>query len=494
MADWGLYSALQGKDNWAQRRQDKAMNLQIIQMQAADQEKKVAQSMAVEKEINSYFDQIANMDVLQEDQARINELEKRARKNIINGIAQNNGDLARYASSGGMTDLAEYKRSIMQSQEVKNAMNNKMAMASYLNDAAKGDRFFNKVDVTIPQTDKDGNPILDENGNTKAIKKNVSFVDAVRLFKEGKINKLSYNGSEKKVTLNPALFKQYFKDPKNPYSKDNVVTASDVKFQAIEKGASETQATEIARNYVNMVNKGGDVWRWNAKSDLDYTNDMATVQKKQQSSSGGSGSGKTMTQDSWYPSIVNIPKGGNRNLFAKEKGPLFQTIGLNPIKEPLRGGNYNYQGTAYGSQSDTPINISGAEIYDNGRMRYVNRNGEYGLMMQVSFDDDDETIAPGIFINTDAIESENRNFINKDNKWIGEVWIPMNKYLSNQMVRQGMNEHLNYQDNSDFIAARGGNVRDAQNDQELRMKAEEFDREKGLPLGTTYSEYINGTK
>ena len=145
MADWGLYSALQGKDNWAQRRQDKAMNLQIVQAQAADEEKKVQKSMAAEQEINKYFDEIASMDVLEADKSRIEELEKKARQNIIQGIAQNNGDLARYASSGGMTDLGDYKRSIIQSQEVKDAMNNKMAMGAYLTDAAKGNRYFNKI-------------------------------------------------------------------------------------------------------------------------------------------------------------------------------------------------------------------------------------------------------------------------------------------------------------------------------------------------------------
>lgn len=495
MADWGLYSALQGKDNWAQRRQDKAMNLQIVQAQAADEEKKVQKSMAAEQEINKYFDEIASMDVLEADKSRIEELEKKARQNIIQGIAQNNGDLTRYASSGGMTDLGEYKRSIIQSQEVKDAMNNKMAMGAYLADAAKGNRYFNKVEADIPMIGEDGEQMLDENGNVKVNRKMVDFKDAARLHKEGKINRLTYNGSENIVKLNPAMFKQYFKDPKNPYSKDNIVTASDVKFQSMEMGASEAQATDLARNYVNMVDKGGDSWKWNSKSELDYQNDMDTIEKKRQSSSGsGSGSGKTMTQDSWYPSIVNIPKGGNRSLFSKEKTPLFQTIGLNPIKESERGGQYNYQGQAYGSQNNTPIDISKAEIYDNDRMRYVNRNGEYGLMMQVSFDNDDSTIAPGLIFNTDAIESENKNFVDRDNKWIGEVWVPLNKYLSNQMVRQGMNEHMNYQDNSDFTAARGGNVRDAMNDQDLRLRAEEMDKEKGLPLGTTYSAYINGTK
>ena len=43
MADWGLYSALRGTDNWQQRRQDKAMNLQLIESMHKEEQQKVQQ-------------------------------------------------------------------------------------------------------------------------------------------------------------------------------------------------------------------------------------------------------------------------------------------------------------------------------------------------------------------------------------------------------------------------------------------------------------------
>jgi len=121
MADWGLYAALRGQDNWAQRRADEQMEMQVLQKHAAREEKKTQQAMMAEEGINKYLDEMANIDVLPEDQERIKEVERQARHNIVKGIAQNNGDLSRYVSSGGITDLHQYKNSILQSGEVKTA-------------------------------------------------------------------------------------------------------------------------------------------------------------------------------------------------------------------------------------------------------------------------------------------------------------------------------------------------------------------------------------
>ena len=88
MADWGLYTALRGTDNWAQRRQDKMMNLQIAEKEAAREEARTQKEMLAEENINKYLDEMANLDVLPEDQERIKEVERKARFNIIKGIAE----------------------------------------------------------------------------------------------------------------------------------------------------------------------------------------------------------------------------------------------------------------------------------------------------------------------------------------------------------------------------------------------------------------------
>ena len=201
-ADWGLYSALRGTDNWAQRRQDKAFNLQLVQKQQQDEQVKVQQSMKAEEEINKYFDEITGLDMLPEDTARIQEVEKQSRKNIIKGIAAYNGDLGRYISSGGITDLHEYKNSILNSKTVKNAQMNKISMGAILKDFQDGGKYIHNVDVDIPELNPDGTPKMDEQGNALLKRKQVRPEEALKLFKDKVIDKINYNGSENVVKLN----------------------------------------------------------------------------------------------------------------------------------------------------------------------------------------------------------------------------------------------------------------------------------------------------
>src|SRR5690606_19958267 len=95
----------------------------------------------------------------------------------------------------------------------------------------------------------------------------VSVEQAIKLFKDGVIDSLPYQGSEKKVKINPMLFKQHFKDPLNPASRDNIVTASNVKFMAMQMGASEEYADALADDYVETTKSGGEPWKWKALSD-----------------------------------------------------------------------------------------------------------------------------------------------------------------------------------------------------------------------------------
>ena len=473
MADWGLYSALQGKDNWAQRRQDKAMNLQIVQAQAADEEKKVQKSMAAEQEINKYFDEIASMDVLEADKSRIEELEKKARQNIIQGIAQNNGDLARYASSGGMTDLGEYKRSIIQSQEVKDAMNNKMAMGAYLADAAKGNRYFNKVEVDIPMIGEDGEPMLDENGNVKVNRKMVDFKDAARLHKEGKINRLTYNGSENIVKLNPAMFKQYYKDPKNPYSKDNIVTGSSVKFQAMEMGASDEQSTTIARNYIDMVKKGGESWKFKADSELDYQNDMATIEKKRQSSSG-SGSGGTMILNQLIPQLTRLGDGkempvGNKDYdFWRNNLRLKYDEKTGLEKSPLALGGVDAQtGKEYDLSKALSVSLGNRYVSKkdkNGRpTRYLVANAIFNADLSDANTPIDEGFLGSNKTSKDAGNqweygnAEDFGIISEDyagqDVYRGEVLIPIERQIQDPLIRDEINKMRNITNKQDATAA-----------------------------------------
>lgn len=336
--DWGLYTALRGTDNWAQRRQDKAINLQLVNQMQQQEQQKVQQSMLAEQEINKYFDEITGVqsEFLEQDQERIKGVEKQARQRIIKGIAQYNGDLSRYISSGGISDLGEYKNSIMQSEELKKAQMNKVSFGAILKDYQSGDKYLRKVEIDKPALDENGEPKVGPNGEPVFQREKVTPEEALKLFKDGVIKELPYNGSENKVKINPMTFKQQFKDPKNPYSRDNIVTASNVKFTAMQMGASEEYADELAQSYVKMYEAGGEAWRFNAISDeerqmeeLKKENLKQSVNKKSSSRGGGDGGQKVLNQT--FPMLNSLGSNGKSSTAVmgnKEKEFFGDLLGL----------------------------------------------------------------------------------------------------------------------------------------------------------------------
>lgn len=265
MADWGLYSALRGKNNWQQKRADAMMDFQMTEALRAKRERENQQRMQMESKFLEYQNAVQNLDVLKEDQERIRGVEKQARQNVVAGIAKYDGDIKRFMSSGGLQTMNAYQQKVMQSDELANAIRNKQNMAQWLADRAKGDRFIKGVKVEKEFTDpKTG----------KKTKRNVQTTmdEQMALFKEGKLNNFQYNGSEKKVNLGPDLFKRYVKDATNPYSKDNYVTQSNVFDAALMRGASNEQAMQLAQDYGRAVEASGspeNAWRWGAGNPLD---------------------------------------------------------------------------------------------------------------------------------------------------------------------------------------------------------------------------------
>ncbi len=257
MADFGLYNALRGTDDWRGKRQDKAMNLLAAEKREARAQQDVAQRAAAESDINKYMEELQNLEVLPEDQERVSQAEKHARQKVVAGIAQNNGDLNQFMSSGGTTILGEYKNAVMGSEEVKQAGVNKINLQNYIKQDSKGNQRHKFVDVDVPIFDEEGNQVGTE-------KQKMSFQDQYNLYKEGKIKQLNYNGSENKVNIGVEDFSRLYKNPNNIYQEDNFVTQSNIYTKALSKGASEEQAREISERYVQMHNEGGDAWRWNA--------------------------------------------------------------------------------------------------------------------------------------------------------------------------------------------------------------------------------------
>jgi hypothetical protein len=325
MADWGLYSALRGTDDWATKRQDKQMNLLAAEKMEARQQNKVAQSAAAEASIAKYMEELQNLKTTPEDQERVAQAEKRARQSIVKGIANSNGDLRKYMSTGGITALNDYKTSVMQSEEVKQAGVNSINLENYLKQDAKGNQRHKLVDVTVPMQDANGNPILDAEGNQQTETKKMSFQDQYNLYKGGKIKQINYSGSEARVNMGIEDFNRMYKNPRNKYQKDNYVTESNVYEKMLSKGASKEYATEQAKRYGNMEKAGGDAWRWNSGdiNELKLKQQELSLKRRalknaEQTAAFNRFKNKAMVTHDVNTSIKNLQEGSAHQLGVKE--------------------------------------------------------------------------------------------------------------------------------------------------------------------------------
>ena len=297
MSDWAMYSALSGTDNWERKRQDRAQNLMLAEKMEQRAQKSMNDQMQMEAGMNEYLNQASQFDVMPEDQERINELEKRSRRDIIKGITKFNGDLKKYMASGGLTDLNGYKNSILKSEEVKNAAANKSTYADFVK-AKQSNLYVGRAEVQVPVYDKKGNIQL-KNGKPVTKSANLTMDKQMALFKKGIITKINIGNVEKKADVNPLTFKSVYKDDLRPWSKDNIVTEQDVYNVAIMSG-SEEQARDIAKNYGKEFSEG-KAWKFKAMNNLELQKlksgiqvDKARVQKLTTvKSSKSKGSSKT---------------------------------------------------------------------------------------------------------------------------------------------------------------------------------------------------------
>ena len=274
MADWGLYTALRGQNNWAQKRADAQFSLQMTEALRAKRAKENKERMAMAAKFLEDQNAVQNLDVLKEDQNRIQGLEKTARQNVVAGIAKYDGDINKYMNSGGLMAVNDYQQKILQSDEYKNAIQNKTNMMLWMKDRASGDKWMKGVEVEKEFDDGKG-------GKEKRMV-NTTMEEQLKLFQDGKINNFKYNGSEKKINVNPALFKKSIKDATKPYSKDNIVTQSNVFDAVLMQGGSKEQAMERAQDYGNAIKATGDpntAWKWGAG---DPTNLMKLDQQASQ--------------------------------------------------------------------------------------------------------------------------------------------------------------------------------------------------------------------
>mgnify|MGYP003668717740 FL=1 len=264
MADWGLYQSLRGQDNWAQKRKDAQMNLQMQEALSVKEKTRNKERMEMEAKLAEYQNSVRNLDVLKKDQERIQGVEKQSRQSIVAGIAKYDGDVTKFMSSGGVMQMNEYQQSILESEEYRNAIQNKEQEANWQKDRADKTKFILSSAIN--------REVIDPNTGKKSTKKKMMTMnEQMEAFNKGEISALNYGGSEKKVAVTAKSFKDEIKNALDPFSKDNYVTEMDVFNASTLDGASQEQARYNAKNYGNQVKEaGGDeaAWRWGAGDPL----------------------------------------------------------------------------------------------------------------------------------------------------------------------------------------------------------------------------------
>lgn len=491
-ADWGLYSALRGQDNWAQKRQDKMQNLMILERREQKAQGELEKQMQLEQGMQNYFDEISKIDALAEDQGRIQEKEKEARRNIYKGIAAVNGNLKSYMSTGGLSALSEYKRDIMGSDAVKNAALNKVNMSNFIKDKSEG-KYVRNVEVEVPIMESDGVTPKIVNGEVVTEKQTVSMEKQAQMFKDGIITKLSYNGAERKVKLDPLKFSKTTKNPNDPYTS-YAVTTDDMYNYAIEQGASEEYAKKIAVEYGKSAIKTKQPWRWGKEDQYADAANAAKAAKYSRGSSGGSTG--TMKLNQTGPeldrnSMAAIQSGEDKSVPMGEYDMDFFSKSLG-IKYDSSNGSYRPTKTLNAVDRDTrkPLEVKNARQLS--LVEYVTgADGQTYILADAIYDADepiqDNPHKENWFGGNGLVDDESRNnwqFTNAtagetgmeqgDDLVSGQVLINITKQMSNQRFRDQLNRAMGITDKFEGAAA----------------SANEMDQNNAM--GSTYSSIVRG--
>lgn len=256
--NYNLFNQIAQTSNYDRKVTAKQKDLEYAQQLEDRANKRVQDQMMQQDKVAAYMEEIDNQigQLLPTDKERIKELEKSKRQIVIDGVASAQGDYKQFLLQGGAKTLREYKKSIMDSEQVTNAMFNKDAYKQIQEDMAKG-HILKDVDV-----------IYDQNG--KEVQARVTVDNMMSLFQAGKIKKLNYRGGAKAIDIKPFTFAKT-PNPNDPYNSD-FVSLEEIRDYAIASGQDPEIANKMAQGYASFQ-RGGKMYsnfQWGVK-DQDWT-------------------------------------------------------------------------------------------------------------------------------------------------------------------------------------------------------------------------------
>lgn len=236
--DWGLASALRSRDDFAQKRQDKRMEMQLQNQMIQESERSLQQGLMIQEKVDEYLATIEDQTkgFQASDIERIKAEEVKLRKPLMKAIAEAKGDPKKFLYSGGQGMLNKYRRSLMSSESMLDGIHNVQQLQAYKKDLANPN-----VEARPSVVDIDGK------------QQEATIAEQMALHAQGKINRINYGGASKFYKFNPTLIQ-------NSYGKDKYqrqpATAQDIYSRAMLNGAEDWQARREASEYIKAVQGG----------------------------------------------------------------------------------------------------------------------------------------------------------------------------------------------------------------------------------------------
>jgi len=373
MADFGLYSALsQPRKNWAQVRQDRMMELGMLQSMQQDLQQRVEKESQARAGVVEYMNQLQQSSVLEGDYERVKAVEQAERQKIIEGIQKAGNNVQKFLNGDGISILNNYRNNVMQSDEMRNAINNKLAYGQA------------GLDKYLGRTPR---PVFDEQGNR------ISFEQQMEQFQNGERERLEYGGS-----VEPIDMTKIRSIIQNTYGEDRykrqAAGADDIYNIARELGAEDWMAEDIRDGYAAGVEAGAEPLYFNQdtfKEEMNYRIALARKLSKADETNNSNmwqeyldGKHYKMVRDKetgeLVPSIRMKPhkKGSGRKV-----GQIFSGINRNVYERMLNHGALStsedgkgiYYDGVYGDakvySNDNPIDITGYTFAPEDIVDYV---------------------------------------------------------------------------------------------------------------------------
>lgn len=361
-------------------RQDRLMETQMLGQMKADLEQRVAKEAEARAGVADYMQQINQASVLEQDYERVKAREEQERKAIVKGIQEAGGSYQKFLLGNGASIMASYRNNLMNSDEMRKAVNNKLVFAQ-----ASLDDYLGRVQ----------RPVYDDNGERMPWKMQMEK------FKNGETDILRYEGSVQPVDMikvREAIQNTYGKDR---YKKQSA-NKEDVKRIMMELGAEDWMAEDAATGYGYGVEAGAEPIYW--KQDEMPRAPRASLTAKDLMDA--------MVDPDMYGAYLRGGNASNSSVYTRKDGdkkskvvyahssvndPLLDKLFNSSYVLPMGEGRYKYKNVAIDERTGRPIDLGQTPITfgKDDVIDYVNAFGadeegnpveEEGKFMRVKVD------------------------------------------------------------------------------------------------------------